>query len=158
MPDLKPAEGVVSAPEVEPVRPGAQHPGAGEVVLIEAIRLILDQVGVGGEAAGGGQQESPVLWRDIQKCLLGLEAKGDGLTDQVRILVGDVDTAAPGQGISKDVHGNQFGGTGGEGEGHEPQNGTSDDWPLRRSPVRHTHAAFAVVVEEVGGVYTWCYR
>src|SRR5262245_16287335 len=100
---LETAEPIVTSSKEKNVCPSTQFTCRCEIALLEQSRLLLQQVRVTSESACCGQQQPPVVGRLDQQPLDRLQSEGNGLANQLRIVVSCVHIAAGGERVTNGV-------------------------------------------------------
>ncbi len=86
--DGESAQRVVARAEIEVLRPRAHRPRPPVVGPVDLVRFLLNEIGVGGEAARQREQEAAVFRKIGEQAFLELEPERQRLADELRILVG----------------------------------------------------------------------
>ena len=97
---------VVPTADIELAGPGAHFESGVQVEVFDFIRVLLDEgVGVLGESAGRGEEQTLVRRALCQEALHQLQAEGHGGFHQFGIVVRGESRSSSGQGVSDHVHG-----------------------------------------------------
>ncbi len=131
--------------------PASKGCGPRQVLGLHKIRLLLDEgVAVLGEAAGGGIEQALVPGRLGEEALDGLKAKGDGLADELGIVIRRIGRSPGGEGVTEGVH-SQLADARAAGPSHHPEH---ENDQASRSHGSHKPCCTPILPSGIGGIFS----